>query len=31
MALEDGVDVHLVEERALVVELARGNVLELGG
>ena len=29
LALEDGVDVHLVEERALVVDLAGGDVFEL--
>src|SRR6201999_4545816 len=29
MALEDGVDVHLTEEGALVVDLAGGDVFEL--
>ena len=30
-ALEDGVDVHLVEEGAFVIDLAGGDVFELGG
>lgn len=30
-AREDGVDVHLGEERALVIDLAGGDVFELGG
>ena len=30
-ALEDGIDVHLLEERALVFDLAGGDVFELGG
>jgi hypothetical protein len=30
-ALEDGVDVHLLEECALVVDLAGGDVFEFGG